>query len=99
MKQHTVGFGAVTGLVIGVLVFLVGIHTTPDMLIKKAINAMQTPLIPVVGWVQGASHNWGSGNSGLYKLLLLIMGYWMLIGALIGFGFRLMRSRKVEHTF
>jgi hypothetical protein len=89
IKTHTVGFGAITGLVVGVIVFVIGISSTPDTFVLKAINAIQVPLIPVVAWMQGAAHNWGSNNSGLYKLLIVILGYWAFFGAMIGFGCRM----------
>jgi hypothetical protein len=100
IKKHTVGFGAITGLMIGVIVFVVGISSAsaPDTFVLRAINAIQVPLIPVVAWMQGAAHNWGSNNSGLYKLLIVIMGYWMLLGALIGFGCRLVLGRRASNT-
>jgi len=94
IKKHIVGLGAITGLVVGVIVFVIGISSTPDMFVLKAINAIQVPLIPVVAWIQGAAHNWGNNNSGLYKLLIVIMGYWMFLGAMIGFGCKLLLSRK-----
>jgi len=94
MKKHPVGFGAAIGMLMGIIVFAVGNSLTPDYLLLKAINAVQSPLIPVVDWIQGPSHGWGNNNAGIYKLLLVMMCYWALIGFLAGFGCKLVFGRK-----
>jgi hypothetical protein len=94
IKNHPVSFGAVIGMLMGILIFAVGNSLTPDYLLLKGINVVQSPLIPVVNWIQGPSHGWGPDNAGIYKLLLVMMGYWALIGLLAGFGCRLVFGRK-----
>jgi hypothetical protein len=85
-KEHALGFGAIAGFVFGAVVFAVGMVSTPDMVTHKVVTALVTPLVPIVDWLQGPSHSWGPGNSGIYKLLVLLACYWILIGAVIGFG-------------
>jgi len=94
IKKHPVGFGAAIGMLMGIVIFAVGNSLTPDYLLLKAINAVQSPLIPVVNWIQGPSRGWGPDNAGICKLLLVMMGYWALIGLLAGFGCRLVSSRN-----
>jgi hypothetical protein len=98
IKKNAICLGALIGLVTGAMVFVVGINSTPDMFILKAINVFQAPLFPLVAWVQGASHNWGPNNSGLYKLLIIIAAYWTLIGSVLGVGGKLMFGRTVRRA-
>ena len=85
-KEHALGFGAIAGFVFGAAVYAVGVTSTPDMMTQKVVTALVTPLVPIVNWLQGPSHTWGAGNSGIYKLLILLACYWILIGAIVGFG-------------
>lgn len=85
-KEHALGFGAIAGFVFGVSIFAVGMTSTPDTITCKIVNTLVTPLVPVVEWLQGPSHTWGAGNSGIYKLLILLACFWSVIGATIGFG-------------
>ena len=98
LKKHPVGFGAAIGMLLGIIIFAVGNSLTPDYLLLKAINAVQSPLIPIVDWIQGPLHGWGNNNTGIYKLLLVMMCYWTLIGLLTGFVCRLVFGPKLGES-
>jgi hypothetical protein len=88
MKKHTVGFGAIIGLVVGVIAFVIGLSLPPDSFLSKAIEVSQSPLLPIITWMQHASHHWGS-NTDLFKVLAVVLCYWTLLGLLVGLGCRL----------
>jgi hypothetical protein len=82
-KKHTVRLGAIIGLLVGVIIFAVGFVLPPDIFLRRAIVAMQSPLIPIVNLLQPASQPWGSNND-IYKVWIAILCYWMLFGLLLG---------------
>jgi hypothetical protein len=83
IKNHTVRFSAIVGLLVGVIVFAGGFFLPPNLFLCRAIIAMQSPLIPIVNWMQPASQPWGSNND-IYKLWAVILCYWSLLGLLLG---------------
>jgi len=97
IKKHTVGFGAIIGLVIGVITFVAGLFLPPDSFLSKVNQVSLSPLVPVITWMQKASQHWGS-NTDLYKLLLVILCYWTLLGLLVGLGCRLIIGRRSSHA-
>jgi hypothetical protein len=97
IKKHTVGFGAIIGLVIGVIAFVAGLSLPPDSFLSKAVEVSQSPLLPVITWMQHESHHWGS-NTDLFKLLAVVLCYWTLLGLLAGLGCRLIIGRKDSHA-
>ena len=96
-KTHTVRLGAIVGLLVGVIVFAVGLVLPPDLFLCRAIVAMQSPLIPIVHLLQPASQPWGSNND-IYKVWIAILSYWMafglLLGVLVSFAYRLLVGQK-----
>jgi prepilin signal peptidase PulO-like enzyme (type II secretory pathway) len=97
IKKHTVSFGAIIGLVIGVIAFVSGLSLPPDSFLSKAVEVSQSPLLPVIAWMQKASHQWGS-NTDLFKLMAVILCYWTLLGLLVGLGCRLIIGRRSSHA-
>jgi hypothetical protein len=97
IKKHTAGFGAIIGLVIGVIAFVAGLSLPPDSFLSKVVEISQSPLLPVITWMQHSSHHWGS-NTDFIKLLVVVLGYWTLIGLLVGFGCRLIICRRSRHA-
>jgi len=93
MKKHSIGFGAIIGLVVGVIAFVSGLSLPPDSFLSRAIEVSQSPLLPVITWMQHASHHWGS-NTDLFKLLAVVLCYWTLLGFLVGLGCRLIIGRR-----
>lgn len=87
------GFGAIIGLVIGIVAFVAGLSLPFDSFTFRMIELIQSPLIPVITWMQGAPHIWGS-NTDLYKVLAAILCYWTLLGFLVGLGCRLVFRLK-----
>lgn len=97
IKKRIVGFGSIIGLVIGVIAFVAGLSLPPDSFFSKAIEVSQSPLLPVITWMQRAAHHWGS-NTDLFKLLAVVLCYWTLLGFLVGLGCRLIIGRKDSHA-
>jgi TctA family transporter len=97
IKKHKVVFGAIIGLIVGIIVFVASLSLPDESFLSKAIEVSQSPLIPVITWMQHASHHWGSNND-LFKLLAVVLCYWTLLGLLVGLGFRLIIGRKGSHA-
>jgi hypothetical protein len=97
MKKHTIGFGAIIGLVIGVIAFMAGLWLPPDMLVSKTLQMIESPLTPLFHWMQGASPRWGTTTDD-FKMLFVVLCYWTLLGILLGLGYRLFIGRRSSHA-
>jgi hypothetical protein len=97
IKKHTVGFGAIIGLVIGIIAFVAGLSLPPDSFLSKVVEVSESPLFPVITWMQHASQHWGS-NTDLFRLLVVVLCYWTLLGLFVGLGCRLIIGRRSSHA-
>jgi hypothetical protein len=95
MKKHTVGFGALIGLVIGIIAIVLGVYLPGDSPLVVALLAVESPLVHVMNWFGKALHSWG-GFTAVYILSVLI--YWTLVGLAVGFIVRWLINRKTRHA-
>jgi len=93
LRKHPIIFGAVLGLITGIVVFVGGMALPPESFVAKGVELLQLPLVPVVHWMRGASPNWGRSTD-LFKVMGLVLGYWTLLGLLAGAGCRWLLGRK-----
>jgi hypothetical protein len=95
--NHAVRLAILVGLLVGVIIFAIVFVLPHDLFVCRAIIAMQSPLIPIINWLQPASQPWGSNND-IYKIWIAVLFYWMslglLLGLLVGFGYKLLVGRK-----
>ena len=96
MKKHTVGFGAIIGLVIGVVAILAGVFLPGDSPLVVALFTIETPVMHVVNWFSEALHNSWGGFTAVYILSVLI--YWTLIGLAAGYTIRWLINRRRRHA-
>jgi hypothetical protein len=95
IKKHIVGFSASFGLVVGIVMFMVGLalrgHAS-SVLIAPFLW-LHAPIMMVLRPLQAVSYDWGS-PAGLAQLFVAFLIYWTLIGLLAGFGLRAFLNRK-----
>jgi hypothetical protein len=100
IKKHTVGFGAIIGLVIGIVMAAAGCWLPANSTLADIFGVIHWPMGQAVVWIQHAyhaSHGW-SPSTDFCKWLMAYMGYWTLLGVLVGVGCRLIIGRRSSHA-
>lgn len=96
MNKRAIGFGAGYGLVMGLVMFLIGLWLAyrPGSVFIQPFLLLNAPAIGLTSRLHDESYNWFS-NAGLSQLLAAFLIYWSLLGFLSGFGSHiLMQNRK-----
>ena len=93
--KHAVVVGAISGLVIGLVMFLVALwlrHHEGSVLMTP-YRTLNTPALWVLAWLRGLFYDWQS-FAGLSQVLAAFLIYWALLGILVGLGLPAFWNRK-----
>jgi hypothetical protein len=87
INKRAMGFGAVYGLMTGLVMFLIGLCLTsqPHPILIPSFILLNAPAMGLISRLHDASYNWFS-NAGLSQLFAAFLIYWTMLGALIGLG-------------
>ncbi len=96
-RKHSVVIGAITGLVVGIIMFAIGIwlRYAPEPFVLKAFLFIHAPGMGLLSRLHESAYDWNTA-AGLSQVLAMFLGYWTLPGALAGLGWRTVLSRR--HT-
>ena len=99
-RKRSVIIGASTGLVFGIIMFAIGLwlRHAPEPVLTNAFLCIHAPALGLMSCLHGTGYDWNS-NAGLLQILAVFLGYWTLLGTLVGLGWRMILSwRHTSHV-
>ena len=99
-RKHLVIIGASAGLVVGIIMFVIGLwlRHAPEPILTNAFLCLHAPALGLMSCLHGADYDWNS-NAGLAQILAAFLGYWTLLGTLAGLGWRsVLSGRHTSHV-
>jgi len=96
-RKHSVIIGLITGLVVGIIMFVIGLwlrHASEPVL-TNAFLLIHAPALGLMSCLHAPAYDWNT-NAGLSQVLALFLGYWTLLGTLVGLGWQIILSQR--HT-